>query len=155
MMIRETSRDIPVKGEYDIVVIGGSCTGVFAAVRAARLGARVAIIEQAGAFGGTATNGFVCRWHSLTDTTYKKQIIGGLTEEMLTRLGRIPNGLRIRTPAEDALWRAPYYSVYILNTEEMKLGVHRLRQLNRLRPPSISGPMDKLSAFTGRVSITA
>lgn len=126
MVIRETSRDIPVKGEYDIVVIGGSCTGVFAAVRAARLGARVAIIEQAGAFGGTATNGFVCIWHSLTDTTYKKQIIGGLTEEMLTRLGRIPNGLRIRTPAEDAPWRAPYYSVYILNTEEMKIELDRM-----------------------------
>ena len=121
MTIREPARDIPVIGEFDIVVVGGSCTGVFAAVRAARLGLRVAIIEQAGAFGGTATNGFVCIWHSLTDTTYKKKIIGGLTEEMLTRLGRIPNGLRIRTPAEDAPWRAPHYSVYILNTEEMKI----------------------------------
>ena len=70
----------------------------FAAVRAARLGARVAIVEQAGAFGGTATNSFVCIWHSLTDDTYKKQIISGLTEEMIERLKVVPNGLRIRPP---------------------------------------------------------
>ena len=38
MTIREPARDIPVIGEFDIAVIGGSCTGVFAAVRAARLG---------------------------------------------------------------------------------------------------------------------
>ena len=57
--IIEPAKSIPVIGDYDIVVLGGSCTGVFAAVRAARLGARVAIIEQSGTFGGTATNSFV------------------------------------------------------------------------------------------------
>ncbi len=45
--IREPARDIPVINDVDIVVLGGSCTGVFAAVRAARLGAKVAIVEQA------------------------------------------------------------------------------------------------------------
>ena len=49
--IKEPARDIKVINDVDIVVLGGSCTGVFAAVRAARLGARVAIVEQAGAFG--------------------------------------------------------------------------------------------------------
>ena len=58
--IREPARDIPVINDVDIVVLGGSCTGVFAAVCAARLGAKVAIVEQAAAFGGTATNSFVC-----------------------------------------------------------------------------------------------
>ena len=67
--IREPARNIPIINDVDIVVLGGSCTGVFAAVRAARLGAKVAIVEQAGAFGGTATNSFVCIWHALTDTT--------------------------------------------------------------------------------------
>ena len=37
----------------DICVIGGSCTGVFAAVRAARLGAKVILVEQQ----NTARNG--------------------------------------------------------------------------------------------------
>lgn len=123
--IIEPARDIKVINDVDIVVLGGSCTGVFAAVRAARLGAKVAIVEAAGAFGGTATNSFVCIWHSLTDDTYERQIIAGLTEEMLERLKAVPNGLRVRTPKEYK-WRAPYYSTYILNTEEMKIELDRM-----------------------------
>ena len=123
--IREPARDIKVINDVDIVVLGGSCTGVFAAVRAARLGAKVAIVEQAGAFGGTATSSFVCIWHSLTDDTYQKQIISGLTEEMIERLKAIPNGLRYRPRKEDK-WRAPHYSNYILNTEEMKIELDRM-----------------------------
>ena len=125
LTIREPARDIKVINDVDIVVLGGSCTGVFAAVRAARLGAKVAIVEAAGAFGGTATNSFVCIWHSLTDDTYQKQIISGLTEEMLDRLKAVPNGLRIRTPKENK-WRAPHYSTYVLNTEEMKIELDRM-----------------------------
>lgn len=123
--IREPARDIKVINDVDIVVLGGSCTGVFAAVRAARLGAKVAIVEQAGAFGGTATSSFVCIWHALTDDTYQKQIISGLTEEMIERLKAIPNGLRYRPRKEDK-WRAPHYSNYILNTEEMKIELDRM-----------------------------
>ena len=36
--IIEPQRKIPVIEEADVCVLGGSCTGVFAAVRAARLG---------------------------------------------------------------------------------------------------------------------
>ena len=57
--IREPERAIPVVHETDIAVIGGSCTGVFAAVRAARPGMRVAIVEQQNCFGGMATAGAV------------------------------------------------------------------------------------------------
>jgi heterodisulfide reductase subunit A-like polyferredoxin len=46
--------DVPVIGETDICVLGGSCTGVFAAVRAARLGAQVMIVEKQSHFGGAA-----------------------------------------------------------------------------------------------------
>ena len=77
--IVEPSREIPVINEADIVVVGGGCTGVFAAIRAARLGAKVALIEASNAFGGMATNGFVCVWHTLCDMTLNRQIIGGLT----------------------------------------------------------------------------
>ena len=77
---------LPVIEEADICVIGGSCTGVFAAIRAARLGAKVVIIEQQNRFGGVATAGLVCMWHSLFDITGEKQIIGGLTFETMERL---------------------------------------------------------------------
>jgi NADPH-dependent glutamate synthase beta subunit-like oxidoreductase len=65
-------REIPVINEYDICVLGGSCTGVFAAVRAARLGAKVAIIEKQNAFGGVAANSMVNIWHSLLNTEFNK-----------------------------------------------------------------------------------
>lgn len=80
------AESLPVVEEADICVVGGSCTGVFAAIRAARLGARVVIVEKQNRFGGVATTGLVCMWHSLFDITGEKQIIGGLTFETMERL---------------------------------------------------------------------
>jgi len=51
----ECSRDIPVYGEYDVVVVGGGCAGITAAISAARNNASTLIIERFGFFGGTAT----------------------------------------------------------------------------------------------------
>ena len=44
-MIREPERLTPVIHECDICVIGGSTTGVFAAIAASRLGAKAAVVE--------------------------------------------------------------------------------------------------------------
>ena len=82
------SEKIPVTEECDICVIGGSCTGVFAAIRAARLGAKVVIVEKQNRFGGVATSSLVNMWHSLYDTDYKEQIIAGLTLETMERLAK-------------------------------------------------------------------
>lgn len=77
---------MPVAGEYDLCVVGGSCTGVFAAVRAARLGLRVAVIERNVILGGTATAAQVNEWHSIEDVFRERQVIGGLTLEVIERL---------------------------------------------------------------------
>lgn len=86
--LHEPARDLPVIHEADVCVLGGSCTGLFAAIRAARLGARVVIVEKDNCFGGVATTAMVNVWHSLYDTEGKKQIIAGLTEETMNRLER-------------------------------------------------------------------
>src|SRR4051812_17301082 len=86
--VHEPSRDLPVIHEADVCVLGGSCTGLFAAIRAARLGARVVIVEKDNCFGGIATTAMVNVWHSLHDTEGKKQIIAGLTEEVINRLDK-------------------------------------------------------------------
>lgn len=86
--VPEPARTLPVIHEADICVLGGSCTGLFAAVRAARLGARVVIVEKDNCFGGIATTAMVNVWHSLWDTEGKRQIIAGLTEETMARLDR-------------------------------------------------------------------
>lgn len=86
--LSEKQKETPVIYEADLCVVGGSATGVFAAVRAARLGAKVVIIEKTNCFGGNATNGLMTVWHSLYSTDKKRQIISGLTEETL---GMIPS----------------------------------------------------------------
>jgi 2-polyprenyl-6-methoxyphenol hydroxylase-like FAD-dependent oxidoreductase len=86
--ILEPSRAIPVCHETDLCVVGGSCTGVFAAVRAARLGLSVALIEQNSLLGGMAVAAQVNEWHSINDTTGEHPIIGGLTKEVIERLRR-------------------------------------------------------------------
>ena len=117
MDIIEPARTVPVFYEADICVLGGSCTGAFAVVRAARLGARVVIIEKQGAFGGVATSGLVNIWHSLYNTEFDKQIIAGLTLETIERLKLID---AVRAEKKN-------HSVgYVLNTEELKIELDRL-----------------------------
>ena len=84
----EPGRQIPIAWEGDLCVLGGSATGVFAAVRAARLGARVCIVERQNYFGGTATAGLVNIWHGLLDFDYRYPVIAGLTREVLDALIR-------------------------------------------------------------------
>lgn len=84
--INEAPKQVPVIYEADVCVVGGSATGVFAAVRAARLGAKVVIVECQNSFGGVASNGLVGVWHSFRSTDMKKQVIAGLSEEVIYRL---------------------------------------------------------------------
>ncbi len=85
--IHEPARETPVAGQFDLCVIGGSCTGVFAAIRAARLGLTVALVEQNILFGGVATLALVNEWHALDDAG-GSPMIGGLTKEVLDHLQR-------------------------------------------------------------------
>ncbi len=111
--ITEKPRSTPVIQTCDVCVLGGSCTGVFAAVRAAQLGATVALVEKQNTFGGVATAGLVNIWHKLVSNSGKKQIIGGLTRRMIENLEQIgAAGRRGKS--------------YTLNTEELKVELDRL-----------------------------
>ena len=115
--IREEAREIPIIGDFDICVIGGSCTGVFAAISAARLGAKVAIVESNGFFGGVATASLVNIWHSIYDTTGREQIIAGLTVEVVERLQK----------RRAVVVSKPTVSRHcVLNTEELKIELDEL-----------------------------
>lgn len=120
------SRPARLAGTFDLCVVGGSCTGVFAALRAARLGARVALLEQSNRFGGVATLGLVGMWHTLFDTAGERQTIGGLTWETLERLDRRGAVTPFRQPAPQGIR---------LNTEELTLELDRLVSENpRITP---------------------
>ena len=123
--IREPAQTLPVLADADVCVIGGSCTGVFAAVRAARLGASVVLLERSNAFGGVATHGLVLIWHSLRDTEFKRPIIGGLTAEVIDRL--------LRRDAA-AINEGNSNSYCSLNTEELKIELDGLVREHRITP---------------------
>ena len=121
----ESEKRIPIIEEADICVLGGSCTGVFAAVRAARLGAKVVIVEKQNSFGGVATSGLVNIWHSLMDTEYNKQIIAGLTLETIERLKK-RNAAQPVEKNPDIGFR--------LNTEELKIELDELITEAKIKP---------------------
>lgn len=81
-MITEPGKNIPVIGEYDVVVVGGGIAGVSAAVAAGRNGAKVCIVEKEQAPGGLATLGLIVYYLPLCDGM-GNQVIGGLGEELL------------------------------------------------------------------------
>jgi len=86
--LTEPAREIPIAYECDVCVIGGSTTGLFAAIAAARLGAKVAIVEALGYFGGTATASLVNVWHPMWNTRFDRQIVAGLPVQTMERLKR-------------------------------------------------------------------
>jgi len=117
--------NLPVYKEVDICVLGGSCTGVFAAIRAARLGAKVAIVEKQNAFGGVATNSLVNVWHSLYDAVFQKQIISGLTEETLDRLSKREAVIINKNSPSSA---------FVLNSQELKIELDELVLESEIHP---------------------
>jgi hypothetical protein len=80
--IRESARDLPVTGSFDVVVVGGGIAGVAAAVAAARNSASVCLLDKQSAVGGLATLGNVTVWLPLCDGR-GRQVIGGMAEELL------------------------------------------------------------------------
>jgi len=53
--IREPERDLPVRGEYDVVVLGGGPAGIAAAASAAAQGRKTLMVERYGFLGGMGT----------------------------------------------------------------------------------------------------
>ncbi|MDF2726352.1 MAG: dependent oxidoreductase, partial [Paenibacillus sp.] len=121
----EESAKLPVIHEADLCVLGGSCTGVFAAVRAARLGLKAVIVEVHNCFGGVAANALVNIWHSLHSTDHSRQVISGLTEEILTRLAK-RNAVVVK--------EGSISSAFTLNTEELKIELDELVVESGVKP---------------------
>ena len=77
-------KKVPVVGSYDVVVCGGGPSGIIAAIAAARGGAKTAIIERYGFFGGMATAALVA---PISVFNYNgRRIIGGVPWEFVQRM---------------------------------------------------------------------
>jgi flavin-dependent dehydrogenase len=81
---RKVRKIAPVVGKYDVVVVGGGPAGFISAIAAARKGAKVAIVERYGFFGGMATIGYVA---PISVFALKNElVIGGIPWEFVKRL---------------------------------------------------------------------
>ena len=114
------TREIPVTASCDVVVCGGGPGGWIAAVAAARMGARTALIERNGFAGGMATAGLVV---PISVFVYSGELVcGGIPWEFVQRMVDL-GGAQVEKPLGNV---AHDPEIYKLAAQRMLLesGVH-------------------------------
>lgn len=75
MFYTEPSRAIPVRGNYDVIVVGSGPSGMAAAVSAGRRGAKTLLIEYNGRVGGISTSGLMSHWTGSVNSHLYEEIL--------------------------------------------------------------------------------
>jgi len=74
--------EIPVRGNYDVIVAGGGVSGVAAAIASRKEGFRVLLIEKLAFLGGLATQGLITFFVPMCNGR-GKQIVKGMANDFL------------------------------------------------------------------------
>ena len=87
-VLREPARDLPVFGEFDVIVVGGGPSGIAASVSAAKHGATVLLVERYGFLGGMGTAGGVTNFAGLygRKNGEMRQVVHGVVDDVLARI---------------------------------------------------------------------
>ena len=89
--VEEPARQIPVYGDYEIVVLGGGPAGIAASVAAARAGRRTLLIERYGFLGGMGTAAGVTNFCGLHANVHgeMRRVVQGIASDLLARIDRL------------------------------------------------------------------
>ena len=89
--VHEPARDVPIYGEYEVVVLGGGPAGIAAATAAAGLGRKTLLVERYGFLGGMGTAAGVTTFCGLYANVFgeHRQVVHGVATELQERIDRI------------------------------------------------------------------
>jgi len=126
----EPAKELPVYGEYDVIIVGGGAAGFAAAVAAARNGAKTLIIERFPFFGGTATAAIMPQINGFRNEREPDglQTTRGIGEEVILRLKEL-GGLGITTHNKQKVYPTAPGQLsfsYGVDTEKLKYAMLKM-----------------------------
>lgn len=87
--------------DFDVIVCGGGTAGSVAAIRAARLGLRTAVVERQSQLGGSSTVAMVTP--QMANRCCGKDLVGGISRELQTGLADVGYG---QGRGSDPVWNS-------------------------------------------------
>jgi len=89
--VDEPARQVPVSGDYEVVVLGGGPAGIAAAASAARHGCKTLLVERYGFLGGMGTAAGVTNFCGLHANVHGdiRRVVHGIADDLLHRIDRI------------------------------------------------------------------
>lgn len=156
--VKEPAREIPVMGEFDVLVAGGGVSGCAAAISSARAGARTVLVERNGCLGGVATATLMANIGNLFLNARGERVVRGFAGELVDRL--------VEVGAASPRWEHRDVPGCVIDSERLKVvlsdllkdaGVriltHALATRPMMRDDTVAGVY--LESKSGRQALTA
>lgn len=109
-------REVQVEEGYDLVVAGGGPAGAAAAICAARLGAKVMLVEATSCMGGMGTSGLVTAFDPMANG--ERMLVGGFMREIVETM--YERGY-LRVGIDPNIWRQHFHRWTPFPPERLKL----------------------------------
>jgi hypothetical protein len=146
----EKAREIPVLGEYEVVVVGGGPAGIAAAAAAGRAGRSTLLIERYGFLGGAGTAAGLstfCGLHANVRGEHR-QVIHGIADEVIERLQRMRALREPHLSVQNRIMAQAYdISAYKIVADELLLAA-KVKLLFHAFAVGISGDLDAVIVET-------